>query len=230
MSDDVSVFEIGDITLAIPNAELNMPLRKALNSGRFERGELRATQAHLRADDRVLELGAGSGLVTIHCARIVGADRVTSIEPNPAMLAVIEANLARNRVPPVSLRHGAVVADEDPPTVDLYLHGGFWAASLDQRNTRNEGMVTVPAFGLSRLVKEVSPSLIVADLEGAEGDVFEGADLTGVRLVILELHPKRYGGAGVSRVFSALMQAGFAYCATGSQGQVVVFERIPVPG
>ena len=211
----------------IPQDQLTGPLRQALERGRYEQLEVRAVGMHLRADDHVLELGAGCGFGTIHAARIVGCDHVVSVEPNPAMIPVIAANLKRDGLPPVTLVQGAVVAGQGGGTVPLYLHGGFWAASLDQRDVAGEAVTEVPALGLADLIAAHDPTVLVADLEGAEVDVIADPLPGRLRLVILELHPKRYGAAGIRRIFDGLSASGLAYCPQGSQGKVVVFQRVP---
>lgn len=221
-----TVYRLGDVELAVPQDQLAGPLKKALEAGRFERLEVRAVELHLRADDRVLDLGAGAGLVTIHCARKVGSDHVVSVEPNPAMIPVIQGNLDRNGLEPVTLHHGAVVAASNSETVDLFLHGGFWAASLDRRDTPRETRATVPAMTLGSLVDRHDPTVIIADLEGAEAEIFSTPLPGQVRLVVLELHPKRYAAETIAQIFEAMAVSGLTYCPDGSQGKIVVFQRV----
>ncbi len=210
----------------MPEAQLSGPLRKALGSGRFERLETRAVEMHLKADDRVLDLGAGAGLIALHCAHRVGPDHVVCVEPNPAMAPVIQSNLSRNGFAPVTLVSAAVVPSSGPKQVALYLHGGFWAASLDRRDTARETSVSVPTVSLEQLIDAHDPTVLIADLEGAEADVLTEPLSGNIRLVVLELHPKRYPPAVVGRIFAAMAASGLAYCPEGSQGKVVVFERV----
>lgn len=57
-----------------------------------------------------------------------------SVEANPDLLPVIEANHARNNVSDVSLMHGAVVGHaEDGATASFHIAGGFTARVLAPR-------------------------------------------------------------------------------------------------
>lgn len=55
------------------------------------------------ADDRVLDLGCGCGVVGICAARLIGADRVFLIDNDPAAVACAEANAMANGCPELSV-------------------------------------------------------------------------------------------------------------------------------
>jgi ribosomal protein L11 methyltransferase len=56
-----------------------------------------AVEAHLRAGDRVLDVGAGSGVLAVVAARL-GAASVRAIDIDPSSPAVTQANAKRNAV------------------------------------------------------------------------------------------------------------------------------------
>ena len=66
---------------------------------------------------------------------------------------------------------------------------------------------------------------VFADIEGAEASLLPMLDLTGLRGVMIELHPQYIGPLGVNAVFRAMMDAGLAYYARGSTQKVVCFRR-----
>lgn len=85
----------------------------------------------LVAGRRVLDLGAGSGLVGI-AAAIAGAGVVLAAETDPAALAAIPLNAAANGVATQLVARDLL--DEAPPAVDLVLAGDvFYAPRLARR-------------------------------------------------------------------------------------------------
>ena len=217
---------VGDIRLDIADALIDEPLGEALSSGRFEALEARAVAMHIGPEDRVLELGAGCGFLTALIARRVGASNVVAVEPNPDMAAVVSRTMELNGLAPVTLVQAVAVAEADTGTVPFFVRRGFWSASLDQRRVQSERKLNVPARSMEDLLQTYKPTVLVADLEGAEAELFRAPLHQGLRLIILELHRKHYGSDGVKRVFDGLSASGFAYCPRGSRGGVVVFERV----
>ncbi len=217
-------FQIDDVVLRIPGHQLVPKLRKALDSGAYEHLEARALNKVLRADDRVLELGAGCGFLAIH-ARQLGAS-VVSVEANPEMIDVIKRNFAINGVEDVTLIHGAAVATVTEPEVQFFLRGGFWAGSLDARGGAAEQKVTAPALALNDLIERHDPTALLVDVEGAEASLFDDWVPGNVRLVILEIHPRQYGRDTVAQIFQGMAKRGFVYDPTVSRGKVILFSRI----
>lgn len=221
----MTVFHVDGVRLEVPEDELGPGLRAKLESGRYEHAEANALVTHLEPGDRVLDLGAGCGYLTVLAAGIVGSDQVTAVEPNPALVPVIATNVAGNGVAPVRVLHGAAVRGQGGGTVPLGLRPGFWAGST-VRGVGQRGAVDVPALGLGPLLAQYRPTVLIADIEGAEADLFETPLPPPLRLAIVELHPTVYGAQGVAAVFSALAASGFAYCPRGSRGRLVVFQRL----
>jgi tRNA G37 N-methylase Trm5 len=81
-----------------------------LRDGTYEADEANAAERCVKEGFRVLELGAGIGYVTAICARRTAPENVLAVEANPALIPVIEDNLARNGAQDVTVLHGAVVA------------------------------------------------------------------------------------------------------------------------
>lgn len=82
---------------------------------------------------RVLDLGAGSGLVAIAAAK-AGASDVLAAEIDRNALAALELNLAANAVSATVIDHDII--DDEPPAVDLILVGDlFYERRLAKRVT-----------------------------------------------------------------------------------------------
>ena len=121
----------------------------------------------------------------------------------------------------------AVVAARTTETAPFYLHQQFWASSLAPVKKRlRRGVVQVAVVALDDLVRRHAPSLLIVDVEGTEVELIEGSELTGVQKVLIELHHKVIGMAGVKRVFDRLSRLGFGYDPVFSQLGVVLFRRV----
>ena len=77
---------------------------------------LRAVEEFVQPGDRVLDLGAGSGILAIAAARL-GARSVEAIEIDPVAAKVCSDNVARNEVQDiVTVRHGTIQGTPDEPS------------------------------------------------------------------------------------------------------------------
>ena len=73
------------------------------------------------------------------------------------------------------------------------------------------GTVEVPTMNLDTLLREEGIDLIVCDVEGAETFLFQGADLSGVDRIFLEMHDHVTGLSGVRGLFATMAGHGFVY-------------------
>ncbi|WP_300513325.1 FkbM family methyltransferase [Aliiroseovarius sp.] len=228
---NLASFNIDGIKLRVPGHCLTPPLTRALESGHYEWNEKAALKQHLEPGDRVLELGAGAGYLSILSAQRIGAENVTSIEANSAMLEVLRKNLDSNGARDVTLHHGAVVPDShDGSVVRFHMREAFWASSVAGEGATPEQVVEVPALRLSGLLAEVQPTVVVMDVEGAEPELCEGDWPDCVRLLIMEIHTRLYSPARVKAMFDALSRSGFTYMPWGTRGEVVTLQRVVEAG
>ena len=201
-------------------------IERPLRSGRYEGGEAAALRAILRAGDRVLELGAGLGVLSTVAAQAAGVECVTAIEANPDLIPIIRETHRLNGVTTVDLRGGVVTAE---PGADLpfYIRSDFWASSMEPGSRPFVRKADVPRFPLPGLIADLRPTVIVCDIEGGELGLFDGADLSGVRAVVMELHPGVYGAEGQARVIAALARQGLHPAQGNADSTVRLFERRP---
>lgn len=221
-------FEIDGITLRIPENCLTPPLVKALENGNYEHTETAALKRHVRADDRVLDLGAGAGFVSAQAARIVGGANVTSVEASPDMLEVLRRNLDENGARDATILNGAVVADtHDGDDVKFAVRDAFWASSIsDNEREAAHRLHAVPALRLSDLIDAHRPSIIVMDVEGAEASLCLQPLADCVRILIMEIHTRQYDATVLKKMFDGLSASGMTYMPWGTRGEVVVFQRV----
>jgi FkbM family methyltransferase len=182
----------------VPNI-VTPAIERPMRKGRYEAGERAALRSVLRAGDRVLDLGAGLGLVSTEAARVPGVETVTAVEANPDLVPLIRETWRINGVGNVRLVN-AVVATERGGDAEFYLRHDFWASSMEPGSRPYERVVRVPRASLADLIADTRPTVISCDLEGGEAGLFDSADLSGVRAIVMELHPKIYGAAGVRSI------------------------------
>ncbi len=207
---EFETFRVDNAELCIPVSGLNARLRQRLQDGGYEHFERDLARAHLKAGDRVLDLGAGAGMVAIVAARIVGAENVTTVEANPEMLGALRGNLDRNGAEGVRLCAGAVVGPEsDEETVVLNLRQAFWSASTCGPLGKDPRLVEVPALRFGDLLRESNATALTMDIEGAEADALSEPLPDQIRLIILELHPGIYGERVRNDILRNLTAQGF---------------------
>lgn len=223
----MKTYELNGITLALPE-HLDAPRIEAkLDSGDYEGAEAHAAMVRVKPGWRVLEIGAGLGYVTSICARAAGPQNVVSVEANPGMLEVIEANLARNGLSGVTLLHGAVTAESESEHVAFRAGPAFWGGSV-QPSGRAGGrhVVEVPTLNLDTLLQTYRPHAVIMDIEGAEADLFDAPWPDHIRAVIMELHPKKYADTVIAQIVDCMAQSGLTYDPFTSNGRVLGFRRV----
>lgn len=195
-------------------------IERPMRNNRYEGGECAALRRILRPGDRVLELGAGVGLLSTVAGMIEGIESVTTIEANPDLIPLIRETHRLNDVTCVDLRNGVATA-EAGPEIDFYLRPDFWASSMEPDSRPFTRAVKLRRYDLPSLIAEVKPTVIVCDIEGGEMGLFDAADLSGVRDMVVEFHPKVYGDKGVTRIMGILAAKGLTLAARNKEGSTV---------
>jgi FkbM family methyltransferase len=211
------------INVPIRRSEVSGEIWDALTTGSYEAKEARWISRAIRRGDRVLELGTGLGIITSLIAAIEGVD-VWSFEANPntAKLAkrIVDANCGDN----VRVLNGMLAAG--PPQEFLfYMRPDLWMSSTTADQGPYERVLKITSSDVDEFVRRHRINAMVMDIEGAELDLLQNADLSGIERVFLELHDHLYGLAGVRRISEALASNGLIYDPRGSSGPCVLFSR-----
>ena len=180
-------------------------VEQAISKGGYERDELRLIGMVLSPSDVVLEIGAGLGVVSAYCAKRLGSSRVFAFEANPDLEPRIRETYALNGVEP-TLEMCAVRAAAG--RVILYRTKHVFSSSIVKRSAEAIP-IEVPGKALSYVVEKFRPTLLIVDVQGAEGELFDQAQLPGVTKIMLELHERVIGEAKARRVRGALTALGF---------------------
>lgn len=182
-------------------------IRNLLFKGIYEADERRLLAAICTQGDRVLEIGAGIGVIGLVAARICGTGSVVSYEANPRMREVIEANYRLNAVVPriemmpISLEGGPI---------DFNLSDDIISSSSRERNDERTRPVTLMSRAFAEALLDHAPNLLVMDIEGYEETLLGQADLSSVEKLIVEFHPHVTGPDVVLRLQERLRDLGFA--------------------
>jgi FkbM family methyltransferase len=206
-------------------AVITPAIRAAILAGRFEAEEASQIPSIVRPGDRVLEIGAGIGFISTLISRQRRVAQVIAVEANPHLIGYMERLHAANRVRKVR-RVNAVLTNEARASATFYLRRDFWMGSLAAGPNPFVGTVEVPTMSLDGLLREEGIDLVVCDVEGAETVLFQGADLSGVDRVFLEMHDHVTGLSGVRGLFATLAGHGFVYDPRHSLGSVVLFQKL----
>jgi FkbM family methyltransferase len=180
-------------------------VEQAISKGEYERDELRLIGLVLSPSDVVLEIGAGLGVVSTYCAKRIGSSRVFAFEANPDLEPHIRETYALNDVNP-TLEMCALRAIAG--RVTLYRTRNLFSSSMIKRSAAAIP-IEVPGKSLSYVVDKIRPTLLIVDVEGAEGELFDHAQLPGVTKIMLELHERVVGQDRVRQARGALTALGF---------------------
>ena len=184
-------------------------IERPMRNQRYEAGEAAGLRQALRPGDRVLELGSGIGFCSTIAALVPGVEKVVTVEANPELLPMIRETHRINQTTHVDLRNGVVVAGSGQAKVPFYLRRSFWASSMSAGPQLYESMVELPTYGLDDLLHEVRPTVLVCDIEGGEFGLFDKADLSSLRHLTIEFHPRVYGTEGMTQIQTVLAAKGF---------------------
>jgi FkbM family methyltransferase len=196
-------------------------VEQALTKGSYEQEELHLIGAVLDPTDVVLEVGAGLGLVSTYCAQRLGSSRVFAAAADPELEPCIRETYGLNGVEP-SLEMCAVGSQAG--RVTLFRDKHLISTSVVRRRAGVQP-VEVPGKALNYLVSKVRPTLLVVDAEGAEYDLFDGAELPTVTKIVLELHDRIIGPDGTDRVCRQLADLGFQVDRRLSSPEHLVLRR-----
>lgn len=180
-------------------------VRSALFKGTYESHERKIVRRFLKPEHRVLEIGTGIGVVSLVCAKICGPEKVLSYEANPRMESVIRGNYALNNMVP-NLRMRAVSVDGKPIT--FFRSENIVSSSTLERGGHAEKMA-MESDRFDDVLAEHRPDVVIMDVEGAEIGLLGDSGLTGVKHIIVEIHPHITGEEQVTAMMAVLKEKGF---------------------
>lgn len=199
--------------LRIPASNfLNETRIKRINAARYEGTEIAGALHVVEPGDRVLELGAGLGIVGAVTALNRKPQAVLSFEANPALLPHINALYAENKLSErIRVVNTVLVAGtEQPDTVTFHVHSSYLGSSLIDNAKRKTTAIDIPTADFDDTAADFGATILLIDIEGGELELFRQIDLTRFRAVVVEFHPEVYGIDGMKECKNILRQAGFS--------------------
>jgi FkbM family methyltransferase len=212
--------EIGDVRMIVDRARMRAPTIDALYHGDYETAERIIVGEALRPGDRILEGGAGMGLISLTAARIVGAGNIVSYEPTPAAYSILDENARLNDLA-IERRQRALGAKAGRAT--FYANDNIVSSSLVAG--KGGRPIEVVVDGIADALSETKANALLLDVEGAEVELIEACPLERIDKIVMEIHPDLVGDAAISRMYARLIAAGLMLRHDLAHGDVVTFMR-----
>lgn len=230
LSAAAEIVEIGETGLraSLEPAFATPRIREFVGNGRYEAGEIAFAKALIGAEDRVLELGAGLGVVSSAIMRAVQPAHYAVVEADPRLIPHIARTHELNDVAVSEIIHAAFVTDPKllaQGYVEFVQSKAFWGSSLTLDSDLAKSRVRVPVRDMNAYLREAGITALICDIEGGELELFSKLDFAGIRKIILEIHPAIYGKRGVAKLVRRLRRAGFEQDFEHSGGPVKSFFR-----
>lgn len=205
-------------------------IERPLRNGRYEKGEVQLIRNILRPGDRLLELGAGLGVVSTAAAQISGVEAVLSIEADPGLIDLIRETWRLNSAENCEIRN-AVASGRPGTAIEFFVREDFWASSMEPDSRPYKSVKKVPVADIAQVIEEFRPTVLSCDIEGGELGLLDRADLSGLRHIVMETHPKVYGQEGLRKIVDQLGEHGFLPAPDARlDSSVKQFDRIETEG
>jgi len=227
------IVQLHGLSVPIDRRVMSDKIVESIRLGRYEMAEAARLPGIVRPGERVVEVGAGIGVLTALIGRFARAELVVAIEANPRLQDYI-AELHRMNSVEAVVRQALVTPAPAAKPATLYLHQDLWASSPAWISRKSQiGVVEVPVLSLQEIAEAWAPSLLILDVEPfaawaeASGPphALDTADFRPFARVLVELKPKRFPPQEVRRVFDHFTAQGFAAVAAEPGDPLVLFER-----
>lgn len=184
--------EFRGLSIPVGRSGIDKTILSLLVRDAYELPEIDGLRRTIRPGDRVLEVGAGLGIVTALAARAAGpSGRVLSFEANPELIPATRDFLALHGHETVELRHAVLVPqDTTDDSCEFYVTDLFSSSSLlPPKYNGDTGSITVPAERVADVFADFQPDILICDIEGGEAVLLPALPASSLRAVVVELHP-----------------------------------------
>jgi FkbM family methyltransferase len=160
---------------------------------------------------RILDCGANIGIASLFFCRLYPGAQIIAFEADPALFAILNANLRANGAGAVETRQAALWTSTG--TLTFHCEGSD-SGMIGALPGAVEGRATiVPSLRLRDVIDEGPVDLLKLDIEGAEDDVLADCEpvLHRVKALVMDLHEFDPSVRQAPRVLELLARAGFSY-------------------
>lgn len=220
---ELELLTVHGIKVPLAADEVSPVIWLALTDGSYEAKEAKWVFKAVKPNDRVLELGAGIGIITSLIAKVPGV-QVWSFEANPSTAALAQRVISANDIDNVVFSQGLLAAGE-PHIIPFYVRKDLWMSSMDENQGPYECEISLTSDNIDDFIPAHAINVLVMDIEGAERDLLRRSELPGIDRIFLELHDHLYGLSGIREITQDLAAKGFAYDPRGSYGPCVLFAK-----
>lgn len=202
---------------------IHREILKYLYLGTYEISELSILQNTIEKTDRIMDIGAGLGFISIYCAKRIGSANVFAYEANPELIEYIMENFRLNNVNP--LVENIILSDHYKEEL-LFIEEYFWSSSTVLRNLDSKE-VKVPARNVNDEIYKLNVNFLIIDIEGGEQNLIPLINFRNnkIKKIIIEMHPHIIGNDNVTKILRLIIESGFCIKLLTSKGIVLYFER-----
>jgi FkbM family methyltransferase len=225
------VVEIGGFAIFVDGEKYDQTIAFFLDLGWYEKRENDLARQLVQPTDRIIEAGTGLGLVSMTAASIAGAENVLTFEAHPGILKDARENFARNGLAFIKSCWGVLKprrnVKQPNEESDFYIDKAFWTSRLGTASLA-PGIIQkirVPVFCLEDEVKAHKANVLICDIEGGEAELLTLADLSGIRMIILETHYHFAGEAATDAMVRKLVFDNFRINFALSGNHLIVLHR-----
>lgn len=208
------------VKIDVSQAAIDAYVKEQIVRGIYESEEYYILSECLKSEDRVLELGACVGFLSAAAAKVCGSKNVMCVEANPALIDVIKTNHDLNGVSPKTI--AGIASDNDGEDVSFFVGERATGSSLLKRQGSRE--ITQQTVDVNRLIEEFAPTFLMMDIEGSEIDLLPKLDLSALRIIVVEFHPKLSGYDTITACIQQIIDKGFVLRIDKFSNKCVVFE------
>jgi FkbM family methyltransferase len=223
--------KIGDHSVFVDEIHYGPKVVKALQSANYELEERLFTEKMLLPTDRVLEIGTGIGVVSMAAAQRTSPGQVRTFDGNPYIVADAKKNFAFNRKDGITAAAGVLKSrahlKPSEKTLEFTVLKDFWASHIGpgRPGPHLVEIVDVPILCLEQEIAAHGANVLIIDIEGGEIELLDRADLSPIRLIIMETHYWAAGVEATDKMIRRLIYQGFDIDVSISRYGVVVLRR-----